>query len=87
MTLAYPEIVHRLLNSVGEIIAHCIITIFFLAAMRVTEWVFAGLGMTDTLIPYTSIKIRDWMMLMEVGAATIINLVGLFEAVKAYSKR
>ena len=66
-----------------EIIAHFAITALTLLSLAGVEWLLEALHIAHKVIPRTELTLSDWMLWLDVVAATGINVVGMYRAVQA----
>jgi hypothetical protein len=74
----------RLAKAAGEIVAHFLITVLSLLAIAGTSFLMDLLGLTQKPIPLVGITLGEWMFILEITTATIINLFGIYKCIVAY---
>jgi hypothetical protein len=71
----------------AEIIVHLAVTVLSVLSIAAIELLLYLLGLDGKEIPGTGVKLSDWMLVLEVLAATAIIVIGIAKAVIALWKK
>lgn len=74
----------KLLRAAGEIVAHFLITVMSLLGIAGTGHVLDFLGLSSKMIPLIGVSLGEWIFILEVISATLINVVGIYKSIRAY---
>jgi hypothetical protein len=70
----------KLEKPVTELVVHFIVTVLAISSIRAIEWLLHAYGIEGKVIPFTTLPMGDWMFSLEVLAASVIILVGVWKA-------
>jgi len=79
----FAEVWRRAESPVVEIVVHLLVTTLSILSIGAIEGLIILLGLDKDIMPFTSISLREWMLYLEVIAATLIIAVGIIKAVIA----
>ena len=65
-----------------ELIVHFLITVVTLASLAGVEWTVEALHLAEKVIPKTELRFSDWMFYLDALAVTVINVVGVYKALR-----
>ena len=68
--------------SFEELLVHFTITAVTLFSLAGVEWLLEVLNLARKVIPRTDVTLSDWMFYLDVLAATVINIVGVYRALR-----
>ena len=74
----------KLIKAAAEIVAHFFITVMSLLGIAGTGLVLDLLGLTSKTIPLTNLTLGEWIFMLEIISATLINVVGIYKSIRAY---
>ncbi len=66
---------------IAELLVHFIVTVVALLSIAAIGWFLKFVGLNDTMIPLTSLKLDDAMLMLEVVAAIGIIGFGVLAAI------
>ena len=81
---AVQMFVAKLVRAVSELIAHFIITVMSLLGIAGTGLILDFLGLSSKHIPLIDISLGEWIFILEVISATLINIFGIYKSIRAY---
>jgi len=81
---AVQTYVAKLVRAVSELIAHFIITVVSLLGIAGTGLILDFLGLSSKHIPLTGLSLGEWIFILEVVSATLINFIGIYKSIRAY---
>lgn len=79
-----PTYLSKLIRAASEILAHFLITVMSLLGIAGTGVVLDLLRLTSKTIPLTNLTLGEWIFILEVISATLINVVGIYKSIRAY---
>jgi len=81
-----PLVAAKLQVPAAEIIVHLVVSMLSVMSIELIELLLRSLGLDGKKIPGTGIVFSDWILILDIVAATAIIIVGIGKAVWAIGK-
>jgi hypothetical protein len=70
----------RLEVPAAEIFVHLVVSLLSILSIKTIELLLWLLGLDGKVIPLTALTLSTWMFILEIIAATVIIVAGIFKA-------